>query len=314
MALRVRVPYWAKRGATMRLNGLPLDVPAKPGSYVTIRRTWRDGDRVDIDLPMSLHLHPMPDDAKVAAIMYGPLVLAGRLGTKGPTPEQLRATTPGPEGKPAASPWFAVESDEPGSWIRPVEGRPLEFRTRGQATDVTLVPLCRLFGECFAVYWDVFRKGSPEHQSRLAADQRQKRLAARTIDAVEIGDDASESAHALAGERTETGGGGARRWRHATAGGWFSYRLKVLPDQPAILCCTFWGGDVPPRKFDILVDGVQVVTQDLNRNKPGEFFDVEYPVPPQLTRGKQNVTVRFQAHAGNLAGGLFGLRIFKPDE
>jgi hypothetical protein len=263
---------------------------------------------------MGLHLDPMPDDRKVVAVMYGPLVLAGRLGTKGPTPEQLRAATPAPEGKPADAPWFAVESDDPCSWIRPVAGKSLEFRTCGQATDVTLVPLARLFGECFAVYWDVLRKGSPEHQSRLAADQRRKELEARTIDAVEIGQRASESTHAQAGERTETGGGGGRWWRHAAAGGWFSYRLKVLSGQPAVLCCTYWGGDVPPRKFDLVVDGARIATQDLNRNKPGEFFDVEYPIPAQLTRGKQNVTVRFQAHPGNIAGGLFGLRVLAAGE
>ena len=311
MALRVRVPYWVKGGARMRLNGSALAVPAAPGSFSTIRRAWRDGDRLEIELPMGLHLDPMPDDRKVAAVMYGPLVLAGRLGTKGPTPEQLRARTPAPEGKPADAPWFAVESDDPGSWIRPVAGKSLEFRTCGQATDVTLVPLARLFGECFAVYWDILRKGSPEHQSRLAADQRRKDIEARTIDAVEIGQRASESTHAQAGERTETGGGGGRWWRHAAAGGWFGYRLKVLSDQPAVLCCTYWGGDVPPRKFDLLVDGARIATQDLNRNKPGEFFDVEYAIPAQLTRGKQNVTVRFQAHPGNIAGGLFGLRVLK---
>jgi len=314
MALRVRVPYWAERGATVRLNGSPLAVPAKPGSYAAIRRTWRDGDRLEIEMPMGLHLHPMPDDPKVVAVMYGPLVLAGRLGTKGPTPEQLRATTPAPEGRPAPAPWFVVEREEPRAWILPVADKPLEFRTCGQATDVTLVPLCRLFGECFAVYWEVFRKGSPEHQSRLAADQRRKRLEARTVDAIEIGEAGSESSHGLAGERTETGGGAGRRWRHATGGGWFSYRLKVLSDKPASLCCTFWGDDVPPRKFDILVEGTRIATQELNRNKPGEFFDVEYRLPPEITRGKQNVTVRFQAHAGNLAGGLFGLRVLKPEE
>jgi hypothetical protein len=58
------------------------------------------------------------------------------------------------------------------AWIRPVAGKSLEFRIYGQRTDVTLVPLARLFGECYAVYWDVYRKGSPEHRRRLAGQQR----------------------------------------------------------------------------------------------------------------------------------------------
>ncbi|MCR4415252.1 MAG: glycoside hydrolase family 127 protein [Thermoguttaceae bacterium] len=314
MAVRVRIPYWAGHGATIRLNGSPLSVLAKPGSYAILRRTWRDGDRLDIVLPMGLHLHPMPDDPTVVAVMYGPLVLAGRLGTQGPAPEQLRAATPAPQGKPAAAPWFVADGDDPSAWIRPVAGRPLEFRTVGQSVDVTLVPLCRLFGECYAVYWNVYRRGSPAHQARLADDRRRARRAARTVDAVEIGDPSSESQHDFRGERTESGAGGAGRWRHATAGGWFSYRLKVPADTPTVLCCTYWGGDTPPRRFDILIDGTPIATQELDRNRPGEFFDVEYPVPPELTRGKSQITVRFQARPGNIAGGVFGLALLRRDD
>jgi hypothetical protein len=130
---------------------------------------------------------------------------------------------------------------------------------------------------------------------------------------VRIADPASEAAHAVAGENTQTGGG-AGQWRHATSGGWFSYRVKTLPDRPMTLVCTYWGGDVPPRTFDVLVDGTRIATQSLDRNKPNEFFDVEYAVPPGLTRGKHEVVVRFQAHPGNTGGGLFGLRVLKPEE
>jgi Beta-L-arabinofuranosidase, GH127 catalytic domain len=51
-------------------------------------------------------------------------------------------------------------SDDLSSWIKPVPGRPLEFRTEGQAQDVTLVPLCTLFDERYAVYWR-FKSAEP---------------------------------------------------------------------------------------------------------------------------------------------------------
>jgi hypothetical protein len=172
IALRIRIPYWAKQGVTMRLNGDPLALSASAAGYATVRRTWQDGDRLEIEMPMSLHLHRMPDEPQMAAVMYGPLVLAGRLGTKGVKQEQLHAATMGPEGKPVVVPWFAVDSDDLSAWIRPVEGKSLEFRTFGQRTDVTLVPLCRLFGECYGVYWHIYRKGSPEHRQRLAGERR----------------------------------------------------------------------------------------------------------------------------------------------
>src|SRR5262249_30813618 len=60
--LRLRVPSWATRGGAVHLNGRLLDGFTSPGSYFVLDRTWRDGDRVELKLPMSLHLQPMPDD------------------------------------------------------------------------------------------------------------------------------------------------------------------------------------------------------------------------------------------------------------
>jgi hypothetical protein len=51
----------------------------------------------------------------------------------------------------------------------------------------------------------------------------------------------------------------------------------------------------------------------LDHNRPGEFFDVEYPLPAKLIHGKAIVTVKFQAHPANFAGGVFGCGIRKID-
>jgi DUF1680 family protein len=112
-------------------------------------------------MPMSLHVDAMPDDRSVQAIMYGPLVLAGKLGTEGITAANLRAGPTAPRTvpeyektlAPITVPTFVARSDDPSTWIKPVAGKPLEFRTVGQATDVTLVPLHTLFDERYAVYW-----------------------------------------------------------------------------------------------------------------------------------------------------------------
>ena len=164
MALRVRVPYWSGEGGWAKLNGRQLDAFAGPGSYLVLDRTWRDGDRLEVRLPMELHAHPMPDDSSMRAVMYGPLVLVGRMGTEGITTENRRAepTKPRtvPEFKnpsPPAAPQIRASSDEVASWVAPVAGKPLEFQTKGQASSMTLVPLYRLFDERYVVYWNVSR-------------------------------------------------------------------------------------------------------------------------------------------------------------
>ncbi|HLF84703.1 MAG TPA: beta-L-arabinofuranosidase domain-containing protein [Blastocatellia bacterium] len=163
MPLRIRVPYWATRGGTVKVNGRELESFAEPSSYFVLNRTWQDGDKVEITMPMSLHVHSMPDDPTLQAVMYGPLVLTGRLGTEGLTKEILRAEptklrqVPEYKGKPVTAPEFKTKSQDPRDWIEPVPGRSLEFRTVGQAQNVALVPFYKLLDERYGVYWKVAR-------------------------------------------------------------------------------------------------------------------------------------------------------------
>jgi hypothetical protein len=116
---------------------------------------------------MQLHAHAMPDDSSVQAVMYGPLVLVGRLGTAGITAENRRAepTKPRtvPEFKdpaPPAVPAIRASSDDEASWVASVPGKTLEFTTKGQTSPVTLAPLYRVFDERYVVYWTVGNRES----------------------------------------------------------------------------------------------------------------------------------------------------------
>jgi hypothetical protein len=67
--------------------------------------------------------------------------------------------------------------------------------------------------------------------------------------------------------------------------------------------------DERQRRFHISVEGARIATQTLKPDKP-VFFDVDYPIPEALTRGKQSVEVRFEPEPGSTAGPVFGCRIF----
>ena len=157
--LRIRVPYWST-GGSASLNGKQLESFATPSSYLVLDRTWRDGDRVEVRLPMRLHSAPMPDDPTVQAVMYGPIVLAGKLGAEGLTAENLRAeptkprTVPEYKAEPIAAPVIRASTADPATWLKP-SGTALEFRTVGQPRELTLVPLNRIFDERYAVYWKI---------------------------------------------------------------------------------------------------------------------------------------------------------------
>jgi len=61
------------------------------------------------------------------------------------------------------------------------------------------------------------------------------------------------------------------------------------------------------------VAGEKIAAQALDRNLPGEFFDVEYTIPEALTRDRKKVAVKFVAEPGAIAGGLFGLCVLRAD-
>ena len=75
LTLQIRYPYWAQQGITIRINGKDHKIKEKPGSFIAVDRTWKNGDVVDIQFPFTLRFETMPDDTNRVAFLYGPLVL-----------------------------------------------------------------------------------------------------------------------------------------------------------------------------------------------------------------------------------------------
>lgn len=89
----LRYPSWSK-GVKVFVNGKKIAVKQKPGSYIAITRLWKDGDRITADYPMCLRVETTPDNPQKGALVYGPVVLAGKRGTEG-------MQAPAPDSNPA---------------------------------------------------------------------------------------------------------------------------------------------------------------------------------------------------------------------
>ena len=313
-SLRIRYPRWAENGMMLTINGNKQTVAAKPGSYVPVEREWKDGDTVEIRLPMSLRLEAMPDDAKMVAILYGPIVLGGDLGKDdledarryGPSAPQLGRV------KPVEVPALVYDLKEVLTNLKPVQGSPMSFRSNGigKPNDVTLTPFYKMADQRYTVYWKVYSPAEWEKRKSevTAAISRRKEVETRTIDWVAPGNAQSERDHGFKGEGN-TGNFEGKTWRGAR-NGWFSYELKIVPDKPITLVCTYRGSEGPLRAFDILVDDQKVASQKLDIH-PTELFDFEYPIPENLTRGKQKITVKFQALPAAIAGAVLDVRVIQ---
>lgn len=242
LTLSLRCPAWtAPRAMTVRVNGALVKTAARPGSFVDVTRLWKSGDRLDLGLPMRLTTERLPGDKDYAAFFYGPILLAGPLGTEGLT----RADFYG--GGPFNAPGQLAQKSIPLSRVpvlvgtpaqavarlAPVPGRPLTFRTRGlgKPGDVTLMPFYALHFQRYAVYWPFLSSTAyAERRRQLAAERAEAAtLESRTLDRVLVGAAASETAHGLASDRSRIGPAAVpfAHWRDAE--GWFSYQLAVPP-------------------------------------------------------------------------------------
>ena len=75
-ALYVRIPAWAGPNPLLLVNGKRVSQPLQPGTFAAIQRTWKDGDRVEIELPMPLRLEVVDaNHPNLVALLHGPLVL-----------------------------------------------------------------------------------------------------------------------------------------------------------------------------------------------------------------------------------------------
>jgi DUF1680 family protein len=152
--LRLRIPSWTS-AAAVKVNGRALEVTPGAGSYLSIARAWKKGDRVELEMPMALSAEPFADEPNVQAFLYGPVVLAGDLGNQGLT-DALVNNQQGPAvaKAPMSVPDLRASGKKLEDWIKPEGASPLTFRASAAGGSVTLKPLNQLWGR-FATYWTV---------------------------------------------------------------------------------------------------------------------------------------------------------------
>jgi DUF1680 family protein len=300
--LKIRKPFWVGPRFTVTVSGATAGQAGDDG-YVAIEREWKTGDTVDVELPMTVRTEAFRDDPHRLAFLYGPIVLCAETKRGGPIPVLV------PKGGSLEA---SLDDGHRSSMALTLSAEDLREEYGKVTEPVALFPFYRSHDKPQMVYWDVLTPDGWDARLRAHAAEleRAKALDGRTVDRVQIGNRRSESAHRLAGERDGAGPFNGRMWRHAP-GGWFSYDVKVDPAQPMQLLCTYWGSDAGGRVFDILVDGRKVATERLENNRPGEFFDRVYDIPADLLAGKDHVTVRFEAKANSIAGGVFEVRMLR---
>ncbi|MPT48645.1 MAG: glycoside hydrolase family 127 protein [Sphingobium sp.] len=294
--LALRIPGWASGRALIAVNGEAFSAPVE-GGYALLARRWKTGDVVSLILPLDLRFESAAGAKDVVAVMRGPMVMAADLG-------------------PAEVDWTGVEpamvGENPLAAFYPYPAEKPHYMTRGviRPADLNFVPFYSQYERRSAVYFKRFSEAAwkQEEAAFVAEQARQRDIAARSVDVMHLGEMQPERDHDLTSEISFPGSYRGRNCRDARSGGFFEFDMKVKPG-PLILQHSYWGSE-RSRGFDILIDGKLLVTQKLNNDNPGKFFDVETPIPEAMTKGKQKVRIRFQPHERSSAGPVFGVKIF----
>jgi hypothetical protein len=278
---------------------------------------------VDVQLPMTTRLEQMPDKSNYYAVLHGPIVLAAKTRMFGD--EQLNFLADasrmghiaqGPVCPQEAAPMLVSDSLDFLRRFKPVKGKPLTFTApglvqgaAGAATE--FIPFFRLHDSRYTMYW---QHSTPANFERIRAEnaaREAERLAldARTIDQVAPGQQQPESDHFFKGEGIEAGVNGGRHWRHATK--WFSYELNDPKGEAKELRLSFARADAG-RRFDIEINGVRIAEVALAADPASDFYTVDFPIPAEVRASKPaQLSVRFVAKPGSVAGGLYGLRLLR---
>lgn len=322
--LKIRYPQWVGKGELkISINKKAVEFSAQPGEYISLKRAWRKGDKIDISLPMKTHLEQMPDQSNYYALLHGPIVLAAKTN---PFPAEklnffaddsrMGHIAQGPVCPLEAAPLWVSDTIDFMNKIKPVAGKPLTFI----ATDVVkgkdagtleFIPFFRLHDSRYSLY---LTYTTPDNLVALQAarvEQEADRLAldAITIDQVAPGEQQPESDHFFKAEGADTGLNKGMRWRHAS--GWMSYELTDKQHQAKRLRLTFSTLDAG-RKFDLMINNQLIKTIQLDGNAPQEIYSRDFLIPQKLVRASNGkLIIKFVAHKNSIAGGFYGLKLLK---
>lgn len=160
MPVYLRYPSWTKN-VTVAVNSKKIAVRQQPGSYITIDRVWKNGDIIEATFPMELHLVTTNDDPDKAALVYGPIVLAGKMGTEGfiekapySNPELYNDYYTYDYNVPETIPiQLQLNRKKLNQSIIQSKENPLHFITVNE--NIPLAPLYTIHRERYVVYWDI---------------------------------------------------------------------------------------------------------------------------------------------------------------
>ena len=323
--LYLRHPAWVAKGDfAVRVNDEPVAVDSAPSSYAELRREWRDGDRVEIELPMRTTVERLPDGSDWVAILRGPIVLAWPSGTNNlaglfANGSRMGHVASGPLVPLDRVPELIVSANDLPNHVKPdADAGPLRFILTDVVAPPTtnglpLMPFFRLQDSRYQMYWELTTKEElAARHERLAAEEFAKaRREANTLDWVAPGEQQPEVEHDYSGQNSDSGLSNGQRWRRGDS---FQYALGTRGEKTVDLAITCWRGDIG-QAYDIFANGELLAAETTDDSQSNQLFEKRYSIPAKVLSSATNrrLTVKFSVKPGMQPARIFDVRLMKPD-
>ena len=349
--LALRHPAWTTAEFKVTVNGTDVSTGVKQGtaSYVSINRSWKKGDVVELTLPMELRYEECPNYTDYIAFKYGPILLAAQTTAASATDakatglkyESLKNEYAG-EGRMDHSPGAMASSlslssapllmgerskvlsriteDENSASTLSFTIDASSDKGTGGWKQMKLVPFYTIHHARYQCYWYQQTEEGYLSSDMGKADAEAAALAARTVDYVATGEQQSEAGHDALYTNSSSGNHQNEIYRDCSTGGFIQYTL-ANPDHKTdslAVMCRFTTAD-KERKCKIYIDGELLIegytvpssVADADGNG---FYNVEFPIPADMmydAQGnvKSSIVFRIVPDGTQHAPGLYYLRL-----
>ena len=276
----------------------------------------KNGDVLEVTMPMNITVHGLPDNDAVFAFKYGPVVLSAKLGTKDMKTTYTGVSVMIPAGRLIEEGYISNGSDTvsvvDGSVadfmeninenLVKVEGK-LQWKLENTDANLTFVPHYSQHTERYGIYFNYESNSDAFNVSRYLDEKADNRFAAALLDTVQPGygqyenDELHNMTESGTGSTGTTGNGTSR---YANAGGAFTYYMYADPDSDNCLELTLKKED-NGKTLQILV-GETVVYNEVLDYKGGETeYTLRIPVAKDVLAKAANTLKSLHPTTGKTA-------------
>lgn len=316
----IRKPSWLTAAPIIKLNDEIYQDVERDNAWISIKREWKTGDRISIDLPMHIYAERLPDQSNYYSILYGPIVLAAKFGTQDlaglfADDSRMGHVARGARVSLEDVPILTTTPEHIPSLVKTTEDESLHFTLTGlqlgtEKLSLKLEPFYKIHDARYIIYWPQATIEELEAlQQKTAKEEKEMlHLETLTVDRVVSGEQQPESDHFIKENNSHASNINDLRWREAK--GWFSYMMKTKPDTEVLLYVRYL--NEANRKTDFSINDKKLGEVPQSNDISEKIGTIKLPIPSSMNKNK-SLKVNIAGSEGLISHKILEIRIIEKE-